>query len=25
VQVTHVSLYLWPAWLPVAKMLLGHG
>ena len=23
-QVTHVSLYLWPAWLPVAKMLLGH-
>jgi hypothetical protein len=23
VQVTHVSLYLWPAWLPVAKMLLG--
>jgi hypothetical protein len=24
VQVTHVSLYLWPAWLPVAKLLLGH-
>jgi hypothetical protein len=23
-QVMHVSLYLWPAWLPVAKMLLGH-
>jgi hypothetical protein len=23
-QVIHVSLYLWPAWLPVAKMLLGH-
>jgi len=23
-QVAHVSLYLWPAWLPVAKMLLGH-
>lgn len=23
-QVTHVSLYLWPAWLPVAKTLLGH-
>lgn len=23
-QVLHVSLYLWPAWLPVAKTLLGH-
>lgn len=23
-QATQVSLYLWPAWLPVAKMLLGH-
>jgi hypothetical protein len=23
-QVIHVSLYLWPAWLPVARMLLGH-
>lgn len=23
-QVTHVGLYLWPAWLPVAKRLLGH-
>jgi hypothetical protein len=23
-QAIHVSLYLWPAWLPIAKMLLGH-